>query len=111
MSTLSEGNGNGNGEPLPDIRISIHFWLQMGNRTKRKRKTMIRINQISYLPDATKIGVFDSQEQKEFKVQTIDESVTRKTVFKGRIQKTGNSLYGDFSKVTAPAHTAIWSGW
>ncbi len=59
-------------------------------------------NQIGFTPRAAKTGVAAKRGSGRFALQTIDPTVTWKTVLEGELQPEGDHWTGDFSAVTAP---------
>ncbi|MBR2363871.1 MAG: glycoside hydrolase family 9 protein [Lentisphaeria bacterium] len=71
---------------------------------------MFKYNHIGYRPSAPKFFIIDKVEQEEFRIQTIDESVTWKDVYTGKLEKTGEVYMGDFSAITTPGDYRICCG-
>lgn len=68
--------------------------------------SVIRVNQLGYLPDAIKVAVFLSDENTAFNKFQVKESLTEKVVFEGEVKTYDASLWGmksalrlDFSEV------------
>ncbi len=72
--------------------------------------TGIRINHIGYSCNAVKICRLKDPPDQKFQVQTIDDTVTWKTVFTGPLVKEGGYYVGDFSSVTKAADYRILCG-
>jgi len=72
-------------------------------------QSWIRINQLGYLPESVKVGVFISNEQIPDKGFTIHDAITGKVVFKGKAEIYSGKEWGlrsaarlDFSEIQSP---------
>lgn len=83
-------------------------WLS--DRVMAQEMTGIRVNHIGYTCHAAKICRIENPPDLKFQVQTIDDSVTWKTVFTGPLVKEGKQYFGDFSSVDKPADYRIVCG-